>query len=66
MTLAVLIGLEKNPRVNFLDFYRFFKNYFLNIFKNTKEWKVENSITSVTYKLNNIEIFKIELLLYKK
>ena len=55
-----LIELEKNPQNNFCDFYIPFKNYFLNILKNTKELKEENRTTSVIYKLNNIEIFKIE------
>jgi hypothetical protein len=45
---------------NFLDIYKSFNIDFFNIVGNNKEWKRINTITSVFYYLNKINIFLTE------
>ena len=49
---------EGNEDISFWDYYENYGLDFLNIINNVKEWKVENTVSSIVNKLNDINIFK--------
>ena len=59
---GLITEYEKNSFISFWDYYETFGKDFLDIKKNDKEWKVQNTISSFVSKLSNIEIFKTKYL----
>ena len=50
--------MQKNSNISFFGYYENFGKDFLEIKKDDKESKVQNTISSFVSKLSNIEIFK--------